>query len=38
MKIRLVLAIVGLAICFALQNFAQQASTPDPQLAKRLRR
>ena len=32
MKIRLVLALVGLAISFALPTFAQQTNTPDPQL------
>jgi hypothetical protein len=31
MKIRL-LALAGLAISFALPTFAQQTSTPDPQL------
>jgi len=34
MKIRLVVALVGLAISFALATFAQQATTPDPQLHK----
>ena len=32
MKIRLLLALVGLAIGFALPTFAQQKDTPDPQL------
>src|SRR5271166_4440412 len=32
MKIRLVVALVGLAISFALPTFAQQTNTPDPQL------
>ena len=36
MKIRLLLALGGLAICFALQNFAQQSTTPDPQLRQAL--
>jgi len=33
MKIRLVVSLVGLAISFALPNFAQQTNKPDPQLA-----
>jgi uncharacterized protein (TIGR02246 family) len=32
MKIRLVVALAGLAISLALPTFAQQANTPDPQL------
>jgi ketosteroid isomerase-like protein len=32
MKIRLLLALIGLAISFALPTFAQQTNTPDPQL------
>ena len=36
MKIRLVVALVGLAISFALPTFAQQTNTPDPQLRQRL--
>jgi hypothetical protein len=36
MKIRLVVAQVGLAISFALPTFAQQTKTPDPQLRQRL--
>ena len=32
MKIRLVVALAGLAISFALPTFAQQTNTPDPQL------
>jgi uncharacterized protein (TIGR02246 family) len=32
MKIHLSLAIVGLAISFALPTFGQQTNTPDPQL------
>jgi uncharacterized protein (TIGR02246 family) len=35
MKIRLV-ALVGLAISFALPTFAQQTNTPDPQLRQKL--
>jgi hypothetical protein len=35
MKIRLLLAIVGLAITFALPTFAQ-TNTPDPQLRKQI--
>jgi hypothetical protein len=36
MKIRLLLALVGLAISFALSTFAQQTNTPDPQLRQQL--
>ena len=36
MKIRLLLALAGLAIGFALPTFAQQTSTPDPQLRQAL--
>jgi uncharacterized protein (TIGR02246 family) len=36
MKIRLVVALVGLAISFALPTFAQQTTTPDPQLRRKL--
>jgi uncharacterized protein (TIGR02246 family) len=36
MKIRLVVALVGLAISFALLTFAQQTNTPDPQLRQKL--
>jgi uncharacterized protein (TIGR02246 family) len=36
MKIRLVVALVGLAISFALPTFAQQTNTPDPQLRQKL--
>jgi uncharacterized protein (TIGR02246 family) len=36
MKIRLVVALVGLAISFALPTFAQQTTTPDPQLRQKL--
>jgi hypothetical protein len=32
MKIRLLLALAGLAMGFALPTFAQQTNTPDPQL------
>ena len=35
MKIRLLGALVGLAISFALPTFAQQTNTPDPQLRER---
>ena len=31
MKIRLVVALLGLAISFALPTFAQQTDTADPQ-------
>jgi hypothetical protein len=37
MKIRL-LALVGLAISFALPTFAQQTNTPDPKLRDQIRR
>ena len=36
MKIRLVVALVGLALSFALPTFAQQTNTPDPQLREKL--
>jgi hypothetical protein len=36
MKIRLLLALVGLAIIFALPTFAQQTNAPDPQLRERI--
>ena len=36
MKIRYLLALVGLAISFALPTFAQQTNTPDPQLRQKL--
>jgi ketosteroid isomerase-like protein len=36
MKIPLVVALVGLAISFALPTFAQQTNTPDPQLRQAL--
>jgi len=36
MKIRLVVALVGLAISFALPTFAQQTNTPDSQLRQKL--
>jgi ketosteroid isomerase-like protein len=36
MKNRSLLALVGLAISFALPAFAQQANTPDPQLREKL--
>jgi uncharacterized protein (TIGR02246 family) len=32
MKVRMILAIVGLATSFALPIFAQQTNSPDPQL------
>ena len=34
MKIRLLLALVGLAISFALPTFAQQKDTADPRIAQ----
>ena len=34
MKIRFLLALVGLAISFALPTLAQQTNTPDPQLRR----
>jgi ketosteroid isomerase-like protein len=36
MKVRLLLALLGLAISFALPTFAQQTNTPDPKLRERL--
>ena len=36
MKIQSVVALVGLAISFALPTFAQQTKTPDPQLREKL--
>ena len=36
MKIRFLLALLGLAISFALPTFAQKTNTPDPQLRQRL--
>ena len=36
MKIRLLLAIVGLAISFAAPAFAQQKDAADPQIAEQL--
>jgi ketosteroid isomerase-like protein len=36
MKIRLIVALLGLAIGFALPTFAQQTNKPDPQLRERL--
>ena len=36
MKIRLSIALAGLAISFAVPTFAQQTNTPDPQLRQRL--
>jgi len=36
MKMRLALALAGLAIGLALPSFAQQTNTPDPQLRQRL--
>ena len=36
MKIRLVVALAGLAISFASLIFAQQTNTPDPQLREQL--
>ncbi len=36
MKIRCLLALVGLTISFALPAFAQQTNTPDPQLRQKL--
>ncbi len=32
MKIRFLLALVGLAISFSVPGLAQQTNTPDPQL------
>ena len=37
MKIRLVVALVGLAISFAVPAFAQQKDTVDPQIAQQIR-
>jgi uncharacterized protein (TIGR02246 family) len=37
MKIRLVVALVGLAIGFAVPAFAQQKETVDPQIAQQIR-
>jgi ketosteroid isomerase-like protein len=36
MKIRLVVALLGLAISFAFPTFAQQTGAPDPQLREKL--
>src|ERR1700745_3492393 len=36
MKTRLVFALAGLAVSFALPTFAQQTNKPDPQLRQRL--
>jgi uncharacterized protein (TIGR02246 family) len=36
MKIRLLLALTGLAISFALPTFAQQTNKPDPQLIEQI--
>jgi uncharacterized protein (TIGR02246 family) len=36
MKIRLLIALVGLAISFAVPTFAQQTNIPNPQLRQRL--
>ena len=36
MKIRFLLALVGLAIGFALPTIAQQQNAPDPQLRQQL--
>jgi hypothetical protein len=36
MKIRFLLALVGLAISFALPTLAQQTSTPDPELRQKI--
>src|ERR1700746_3628125 len=36
MKIRLLFALVGLAISFAVPTIAQQTNTPDPKLRQRL--
>jgi hypothetical protein len=36
MKTRLLFALAGLAVSFALPTFAQQTNTPDPQLRQRL--
>jgi ketosteroid isomerase-like protein len=37
MKIRSLLALVGLAISFALPTFAQQQDTVDPKIAEQVR-
>ena len=37
MKIRLVVALVGLAISFAVPTFTQQKDTVDPQIAQQIR-
>jgi hypothetical protein len=37
MKIRLLLALAGLAIGFAVPTFAQQKDTPDPKIAQQIR-
>jgi ketosteroid isomerase-like protein len=36
MKKRLIIALLGLAISFALPTFAQQTNAPDPQLRQKL--
>jgi hypothetical protein len=36
MKIRSVVALVGLAISFAVPSFAQETNTPDPQSRQQL--
>ena len=36
MKMRLILALVGLALSLALPTFAQQTNTPDPQLRQKV--
>lgn len=36
MKMRVLLALVGLAIGFALPTFAQQTNAPDPQLREQI--
>jgi hypothetical protein len=36
MQLRPILALIGLAIGFALPAFAQQSNTPDPQLRQAL--
>jgi hypothetical protein len=37
MKIRLIVALVGLAISFAAPTFAQQKDTGDPQITQQIR-